>query len=149
MTLNFFLVFPLGILEDAPSFSVVGTRAPNPETSGELQRAIVKDFPNITVFDVTLIIQTIESVIEKIGYVIRFMALFTVFTGIIILIGTILSGKRDRIEESVLLRTLGASKRQIRTIILTEYFFLGLFAALTGACSRWLRAGHSRRGCSK
>ena len=133
MTLNFFLVFPLGVLEDAPGFSVVGTRAPNAETSGELQRAIVKDFPNITVFDVTLIIQTIESVIEKIGYVIRFMALFTVFTGIIILIGAILSGKRDRIEESVLLRTLGASKKQIRAIILTEYFFLGLFAALTGA----------------
>jgi putative ABC transport system permease protein len=133
MTLNFFLVFPLGILEDAPGFSVVGTRAPDATASGELQRVIVEQFPNVTVFDVTLILQTIESVIEKIGYVIRFMALFTVLTGIIILIGAILSGKRDRIEESVLLRTLGASRKQIRAIILTEYFFLGLFAALTGA----------------
>lgn len=133
MTLNFFLVFPAGVLEDAPGFSVIGTRAPTPAASGSLQQEIVKQFPNVTVFDVTLIFQTIESIIEKIGHVIRFMALFTVFTGIIILVGAILSGKRDRIEESVLLRTLGASRRQIRAIILTEYFFLGLFAALTGA----------------
>jgi putative ABC transport system permease protein len=133
MTLNFFLVFPVGLIEEAPAFNVVGTHAPRPEISGELQREIVAKFPNITVFDVTLIFQTIESVIEKIGYVIKFMALFTVFTGIIILVGAILSGKRDRIEESVLLRTLGASQGQIRTIILTEYFFLGVFAALTGS----------------
>ena len=133
MTLNFFIVFPEGSLEGAPGFSVVGARAPSPIVSGDLQRTVVEQFPNVTVFDVTLIFQTIESVIEKIGYVIRFMALFTILTGIIILIGAILSGKRDRIEESVLLRTLGASRNQIRAIILTEYFFLGLFAALTGA----------------
>ena len=133
MTLNFFLVFPNGLLEEAPAFNVIGTRAETSQVSGELQRRVVAEFPNITVFDVTLIFQTIESVIEKIGYIIKFMALFTVLTGVVILVGAILSGKRDRIEESVLLRTLGASRGQIRTIILTEYFFLGVFAALTGS----------------
>ena len=60
------------------------------------------------------------------------MALFTVFTGAIILISTILSGKRERVAESVLLRTIGASRGQILKIILTEYFFLGSLAAFTG-----------------
>lgn len=134
MDLNFFLVFPEGILEQAPGFFVLTTRVDDDAaTSGALQNKVVQAYPNVTVVDITLIIETIESIIEKIAYVMRFMALFTVLAGGMILVGAILSGKRDRIEESVLLRTLGASRKQILHILLTEYFLLGLFAALTGA----------------
>lgn len=132
MGLGFFIVFPMGVLDDAPGFHILTSRAETSQLSGELQREMAMQYPNITVFDMTLILQTVESIVDRIGYVIRFMSLFTVGAGVVILIGTILSGKRDRIEESVLLRTLGASKAQIRTILLTEYFTLGLFAALTG-----------------
>ncbi|MEM1296010.1 MAG: FtsX-like permease family protein [Verrucomicrobiota bacterium] len=132
MGLGFFIVFPLGILEEAPGFHIMTSRAETSQLSGELQREMAIQFPNITVFDMSLILQTVESIVKRIGYIIQFMSLFTVGAGVVILIGTILSGKRDRIEESVLLRTLGASKSQISTILLTEYFTLGLFAALTG-----------------
>jgi putative ABC transport system permease protein len=60
------------------------------------------------------------------------MALFSIATGLVVLTGAIVSGKYQRMKESVLLRTLGASKFQIRRIFFIEYFFLGTLAALTG-----------------
>jgi putative ABC transport system permease protein len=60
------------------------------------------------------------------------MAAFTVLTGIIVLVGAILTGRFQRIRETVLLRTLGATRRQLRQIQLVEYSVLGVLAALTG-----------------
>ncbi len=133
MGLNFFLIFPLGTLEDAPAMGVVTTRVDAPDKSASLQSRAVREFPNVTIIDVTAIFQTIRSILDKIAYVIRFMALFTVVTGAFILVAVILAGKRARVAESVLLRTLGASRKQVRAIFLTEYFLLGTFSALAGA----------------
>ncbi|MFT5110161.1 MAG: putative ABC transport system permease protein [Pseudoalteromonas tetraodonis] len=131
--LNFFMVFPMGVLEEAPAFNVVTTRTPSDQITGALNREIVKRFPNVTVFDASLVFDLLREIVGRVGWVIQFMAMFTVFTGVLILIGTILSGKRDRVEESVLLRTLGASRAQIWRILVIEYALLGLFAALAGA----------------
>ena len=131
--LNFFMVFPAGVLEEAPAFNVVTTQTPTDEVTGSLNREIVKRFPNVTVFDASLVFDTLREIVGQVGWVIQFMALFTVFTGVIILVGTVLSGKRDRVGESVLLRTLGASQAQIWRILVIEYALLGLFAALAGA----------------
>ena len=60
------------------------------------------------------------------------MALFSIFTGLIVLSGSIVTSRYQRIKESVLLRTLGASRKQVLRIMSIEYLFLGLFAALTG-----------------
>jgi putative ABC transport system permease protein len=60
------------------------------------------------------------------------MAGFTVVTGIVVLAGAILSGRFQRIRETVLLRTLGATRRQLMQIQLVEYAVLGVLATLTG-----------------
>jgi putative ABC transport system permease protein len=60
------------------------------------------------------------------------MALFSIVTGLLVLTGAIVSGRYQRLRESVLLRTLGASRAQILKILLIEYLFLGSFAAITG-----------------
>ncbi|MEO9032694.1 MAG: FtsX-like permease family protein [Ginsengibacter sp.] len=65
-------------------------------------------------------------------FVIRFMAAFSIITGIVVLVSSVLISKYQRIQESVLLRTLGGSRRQIFTITALEYFFLGAFAAFRG-----------------
>jgi putative ABC transport system permease protein len=69
---------------------------------------------------------------DKVGFVIRFMAGFSILTGLIVLIASVLISKYQRIQESVLLRTLGASRKQIFYITALEYFFLGALAAATG-----------------
>jgi putative ABC transport system permease protein len=129
---NFFILFPRGVLEDAPSMNVLVTRVNSSEESARMQREIVKGFPNVSVIDLTLILQTLDSIIGKVSFVIRFMALFTVFTGILVLAGALVSSHFQRVRESVLLRALGASRRQVLQILLVEYLAAGALAALTG-----------------
>jgi putative ABC transport system permease protein len=129
---NFFVVFPRGSLEEAPAFHVFVTRVESSEQSARLQRQVVRQFPNVSTIDLTLVLQTVDSVIGKISFVIRFMALFTGGTGLLVLIGTVLTGRFQRIQESILLRTLGASRQQILRILIVEYLALGTLAAMTG-----------------
>jgi putative ABC transport system permease protein len=129
---NFFVVFPTGVLEDAPQFHVLVTRADSPQASGHLQRLAVREFPNISAIDLSLVIETIDLILEKVVFVIRFMASFFIATGFVVLTGAIASGRYQRMKESVLLRTLGASRVQVRRIHVVEYLLLGLLAALTG-----------------
>lgn len=130
--LNFFMIFPPGVLEGAPGFHVVTTRVPTDRTSGELQRALVKQFPNVSAIDLTLVLETVRDILEKISRVISVLAGFTVLAGLPILIGTLLNGRDQRLRESILLRTLGASARQVRTILMIEYLTLGTLSALAG-----------------
>jgi putative ABC transport system permease protein len=129
---NFFVVFPTGVLENAPTFNVLVSRVPTPTASAQLQNAVVARFPNVSALDLTAVIQTVDSILGKVALVIRIMSLFTVGTGLIVLISTIWSGRYQRLKESVLLRTLGASRSQIWRILCAEYFFLGLLASATG-----------------
>ncbi|HEY0897114.1 MAG TPA: FtsX-like permease family protein, partial [Sphingobacteriaceae bacterium] len=73
-----------------------------------------------------------DELLGKIGFVIRFMGAFSIATGLVVLIASVLISKYQRIRESVLLRTIGASRRQILVITGMEYFFLGALAAGTG-----------------
>ncbi|MEP4077992.1 ABC transporter permease [Haloferula sp.] len=130
--LNFFMVFPPGVLEDAPGFHVVTTRTPTPEASGELQRKLASEFANVTAIDLTLILETVRDILSKISTVVTVLAGFTVLAGLPILIGTLLNGRDVRLKESVLLRTLGASAKQVRVILVIEYAALGVLSALTG-----------------
>jgi putative ABC transport system permease protein len=129
---NFFIVFPTGVLEKAPTFNVLVSRVPNPAASARLQNSIVAKFPNVSAIDLTSVIQTVDSILSKVALVIRIMSLFTVGTGLIVLGSTIWSGRYQRLRESVLLRTLGASRLQIWQILGAEYLFLGLLASATG-----------------
>jgi len=129
---NFFMVFPEGALEAAPKFFVVATRAETPGDSARLQQAVVSELPNVSAIDLALILQTLDGIFSKVQFVIQFMALFTVVTGVIVLVGTILSGRHQRLRETVLLRTLGASRRQLIRIQVVEYVILGALAAGVG-----------------
>ena len=129
---NFRLIFPTGVLETAPQFHVLITRVPSPEISAKFQQAIVRRFPNISIIDLGLILSVLDDLIDKIGFVIRFMAGFSIITGMIVLITSVLISKYQRMQESVLLRTLGASRKQILIITGIEYFLLGGLAAAAG-----------------
>jgi putative ABC transport system permease protein len=131
MQTNFRAVFPKGVLEDAPQFHVLMTKVPNSQVSAKYQGAVVRSFPNVSVIDLELILKVLEDLFSKISFVIRFMAAFSMATGWIVLVSAVITSKSQRLKESVLLRTLGASRKQILTITALEYFFLGSLA--TGA----------------
>jgi putative ABC transport system permease protein len=134
---NFFVVFPAGVLEDAPQFYVMVLKTGSNEESARLQQTVVQKFPNVSAIDLALIVNMIDTILDKVAFVVRFMALFSIFTGLVVLAGAVVTGRYQRIRESVLLRTLGARKRQVLQIMLVEYFFLGMLAAFTGLLLAW------------
>ena len=129
---NFLVLFPQGVLEEAPQFNVIVTKTNSADYAARYQQAIVRNFPNISIIDLGLILDTLEEVLGRISFVIRFMALFSIATGLLVLLSSVITSKYQRIEENVLLRTMGASKGQIWKILFTEYFMLGSIAALAG-----------------
>jgi putative ABC transport system permease protein len=129
---NFQVVFPTGVLEEAPQFHVLLTHVPSGGASSKYQQAIVKQYPNVSIVDLGLVLTILDEILDKIGYVIRFMSGFSIATGIIVLIASVRISKYQRIKESVLLRTLGGSRTQILLITALEYLFLGSLSALTG-----------------
>ncbi|WP_460941202.1 ABC transporter permease [Spirosoma humi] len=129
---NFLVVFPSGVLEQAPQFHVLMTRVPNNQVSAVLQRALVSQFPNVSAIDLGLILKTVDDILGQISFVIQFMALFSILTGLLVLASSVVISKYQRLRESVLLRTLGASRAQILRITALEYGLLGLLAALSG-----------------
>ena len=133
MQANFFLVFPEGALEAAPKFHIMALRVADAAQSARVQQAVVREHPNVSAIDLALIIQTIDGVYSKASFVVEFLALFTVITGGIVLAGAVLIGRSQRVRESVLLRTLGATKAQVNRIMFAEYLALGSLAAAVGA----------------
>ena len=129
---NFLVIFPAGVLEDAPQFYVLLTKVGTDQASARFQQDMVRSFPNVSIIDLALVLSTLDEILGKIAFVIRFMAGFSIATGLLVLIASVLISKYQRIRESVLLRTLGASSRQILAITALEYFFLGALAAVTG-----------------
>jgi len=132
MQLNFSVVFPKGVLEEAPQFHVFTTQVIDEQGSAALQRDLVATFPNVTIIDLRQVYTLVEDILEQVSWVINFMAFFSILTGIIVLIGSVRTSKYQRIKESVLLRTLGAKNKQILTISALEYVFLGLLGSLVG-----------------
>jgi putative ABC transport system permease protein len=130
---NFFVIFPEGVLEEAPQFFAMVTRIESSEVSARLQRAVVQQFPNVSIIDLTLILNTLGTILGRVTDAVRFVAVFTILTALFVLTTAILSRRSQRVKESILLRMLGASRREILKIIAIEYLFLGAIACATGA----------------
>ncbi|AOM79863.1 ABC transporter permease [Pedobacter steynii] len=129
---NFRVVFPTGALEQAPQFYVLMTHVPTDKASADFQGAVVRSFPNVSIINLGLVLQVLNDLLNKINFVIRFMAGFSMATGWIVLLSAVMSSKGQRLRESVLLRTLGANRKQVLTITALEYLFLGVLATAAG-----------------
>lgn len=129
---NFIFVFPTGVLENAPQIYVASTRVDDPQVATRFQRALVTDYSNVSLIDLRLILSTVDELFNKIGLVVRFLALFSIVTGLVVLAGAVMNSKFVRMKENVLLRTIGARTSQLTKITLIEYGYLGVFSAFTG-----------------
>src|SRR5690606_12859127 len=110
---NFFVVFAPGPLERAPHSLVSLARIAVPALRGTLQRAVAERFPNVTSIDLTLLQAAIEQLVERVSLAIRFMAVFSLATGVLVLIGAVATSRYQRVREGALLKTLGATRSQV------------------------------------
>lgn len=97
---------------------------------GQLPRDVSAAFPNVSSLDLAQVQRTAEDLVGRIVRAIRFMALFSLVAGGIVLVGAVAAGRRQRIREGVLLKTLGATRAQVLRILTAEYAALGLLSAL-------------------
>ena len=129
---NFFAVFPTAPLEKAPQTFVVLAAAPDGPTGGQVQRDIVRRYPNVAGLDLSLVRRTISEISSRATVAIRFLTLFSLAMGIPVLFSAVAATRRERVREGVLLKTLGATRQQIGRILFSEYALLGVLGSLTG-----------------
>jgi putative ABC transport system permease protein len=130
----FVFVFQPGVLDDAPQTFAATVLKHAPATERQrLQREVVDRFPNVQIFDVADIIETVQKLINNFVLAISFVGSFVMLSGILILMGSIALTKTQRIYESAILKTLGADRRTLSGILLAEYVLLGVLAGLIGA----------------
>lgn len=130
----FIFVFRPGTLEKAPQSFAATILKRVPETERQrLQRATVDKFPNVQIIDVADIIAVVQRLINNFVLAISFVGSFVILSGILILIGSIGLTKSQRIYENAILKTLGAKRPILTTILFAEYGILGVLAGIIGA----------------
>jgi putative ABC transport system permease protein len=129
---NFFAVFSPAAIDAAPKQFVTIAAVSADTTVARLQRESVRQFPNISSIDLSLVRSTITGIVSKVTLTVRFLALFCLAMGVPVLFSAVAATRRDRLREGVLLKTLGATRAQIGQILLAEYAVLGLLGSLTG-----------------
>lgn len=129
---NFFVVFSPDALVDAPKQYVVLADAGDATKIARLQGTLIARYPTVSSIDLTLVRKTILDVIGKVTTAIRFLAFLSLGLAIPVLFSAVSATRRQRLREGVLLKTLGATQRQIRQIMLSEYALLGGLGAVAG-----------------
>jgi putative ABC transport system permease protein len=99
---------------------------------GRFQRALLDKYPNISVIDVADIMRAVTRILNNVTLAVSFIGGFVLLSGVLILVGSIAMTKWQRIYEAAVLKTLGAKRRVLLSIMLAEYGLLGLVAGLVG-----------------
>jgi putative ABC transport system permease protein len=133
MTPNFFVVLPPGWLEAAPQQRIAAVRLPATLDRGAAQGRIVSAFPNVTIVDLSRVMLKVRAILERVGFAVRFMALFCLAAGAVVLAGAIAGTAQERAREASLLKVLGADRRRLAGVLLVEFAALGGLAGLAGA----------------
>ena len=130
----FVFVFRPGALEKAPqTFAATVLKRVGATDRQRLQRDILDAYPNVQIFDVADIVATVERLVSNLVLAISFVGSFVILSGILILIGSIALTKSQRIYENAILKTLGARRMTLATILLGEYGVLGILSGIIGA----------------
>jgi putative ABC transport system permease protein len=139
--INFIFVFSPAALQGAPHTNLATLVM---EEAGELdlQRAVSKAYPNITIVRVKEALDAVNKLLEDFAMAVRATSVVTLASGIIVLAGAMAAGHRRRVYDAVVLKVLGATRRKILKAYVWEYALLGLgtalVAAMAGTVSAWL-----------
>jgi putative ABC transport system permease protein len=131
LTANFFMVLSPGALDGAPATYMATARVPASAETG-LQDRVVASFPNVTAIPVRGVLERVAQVLDQIAFAVRFMALFSIAAGLVVMAGALAATRYQRLYESVILKTLGATRWAIARAFAVEYACLGATAGVGG-----------------
>jgi putative ABC transport system permease protein len=124
-------VLPSGLAKDLTPTWYGGAHI-DPKQVASMERALFQAYPTITVINLADVLDRIESVVNQITFVVRFLAGFSIFAGLMILASSIASTRFRRMREAVVLKTLGATRMRIVRTFSVEFSVLGLLAGSVG-----------------
>ena len=128
---NFFVIATPALLQAYPASWITSFHLqPGRE---EVVTGLVKRFPNVSVIDLTALMQQIQRITEQVSRAVEFVFLFAIAAGLVVLIAAITSTQDERVFEGAILRTLGASRRQMMVLHLAEFLAIGLLAGTIAA----------------
>ena len=132
LSLNFVLVASPGLLQSAPHTHIATVRVAGPDQGG-LLRAVTDALPNVTGIRVEDVLAAVAALLDQVAAALAATGSLTLIAGVLVLVGAVAAGQRRRTREAIILRTLGATRGQIRTAWLVEFGVLGLAAGLIAA----------------
>jgi putative ABC transport system permease protein len=128
---NFFALFPPGPLDAMPATYIAAFRAP--ETTSAWLAPLVQKNPNILVIDIGEILRQVQGIMDHVSRAIEFVFLFTLAGGLLVLQAAIAATQDERKFDAAILRTLGASQKQLRAAQIAEFLLLGALAGTVAA----------------
>lgn len=128
---NFFVLAPPGLFDGQVASWITSFKL-TPLDHVWLNRLVAR-FPNITVIDVTQIIDQVRHIIEQLSRAVELLFGLALLVGIVVLWAALFSTRDERLGDASLMRILGASRRQIRVVVISELIWLGALAGLLGA----------------
>jgi putative ABC transport system permease protein len=131
LTANFFMVLSPGALDGAPTIYLATARVPA-ELETRLQDSVVAAFPNVTAIPLRGVLARVSEVLAQIAFAVRFMAFFSIAAGLVVMAGALAATRYQRLYESVIFKTLGATRWAIARAFAVEYACLGAAAGLGG-----------------
>jgi putative ABC transport system permease protein len=143
--MNFMVIFSPGVLEGAPQINVATLRIPQGRELA-LETAVTQAFPNVSAIRVREILADINRIMTSIDTAMKAIAAIAITAGILVLSGAIAAGRRQRIYDAVVLKTLGATRGDVLATYLIEFALLGLatagIAAAAGSLAAWAVTTH-------
>jgi putative ABC transport system permease protein len=132
LSANFFVILSPGALDGAPTTFVATARVPA-AAEAQLQDSVVAALPNVTAVPLRDVLERVGAVLDQIALAIRVIAVFSVAAGLVVMVGALAASRWERLRESVILRTLGATRGAVARIFAVEYACLGAAAGLGGS----------------
>ncbi|MBI2278358.1 MAG: ABC transporter permease [Dechloromonas sp.] len=136
MRVNFFVLTPPGVIEDVPASYITSFHLP--EQRPLLGTQLVARFPNLTVIDISVVIEQFRTVMAQVTRAVQFIFLFTLAAGAIVLYSALLTAFDERRYEMAVMRALGAHRVQLRQAMLVELAIVGGIAGLIAAAGAML-----------
>jgi putative ABC transport system permease protein len=125
---NFFVLGSAGLLPRQSAQFITSFYLPSPNV--EQQKALLRAFPTLTLFDLNQILNEVRTLILRASQAVQYVFLFTLLAGLVVLLSAFAAGEAERIRETAVLRVLGASHRQIMNSLWFEFILIGLLSGL-------------------
>jgi len=127
-------------LRNAPTIYFSGVRV-RPESVASFQRVCFEYFPTVTVINAADILAIVQEVVDQVALVVRFISVFAILAGAVILASSVAGTRFRRVREVVILKTLGAKRNRLAKIFSIEFLILGLTAGVMGSLLAMIFSG--------